>query len=395
MSGRILQMIGSQRSRSTFSSAVTRFRSASPLLSSPETKVLFRVKTQLSGALEKKNKPHFPTELTQLKKDPTKEQLVMGILRDFVKKHSGVDDFDSELLDLLGSDRLKDLGVGYKEIPIPDMHEWKASWYEERKPNWLGSSTDADSRLHYTASITGYLEKEGRKGGYGVIFFDNYGRPKVASVGVSPKGYVPLLYHQLQGVRSALQLALDYGFSSEITLYCNSGEVRYVLDRCLESLKYVPMCMAGDFLRLSRDDTIRWRAEAHHCNACVLHDLYHQMEDFDLLYPVIDAILTLFSKLNHFRNVSPSKCSASNHLAKLYGMPTTEEMNLFRLLDDKQELYEMVMKPDKFPKELDDILYDEVFKGDRIHSQEIMLTEATAGMDPVTLYKKLTRPSFA
>ncbi|KAI3970248.1 hypothetical protein MKX01_023895 [Papaver californicum] len=211
MRNRVFALIGSLRSRSILPSAVP----------------IPRFANGLSGATEKKKIPStnvlppFPeTEDRFLELNafdlgaefthPNKA--VMHILSDFVEKNRNSSTYHYHLQKLLTSARLRELGEGYNVIPIPDKQERKASWHEEGKPKWLGTiPTRADGRLHYTASIAGYIEKDGGKGGYGVILFDYYGRPKVASVGVSLIGNLPLIYYEFQGVRSALQLALDHG----------------------------------------------------------------------------------------------------------------------------------------------------------------------------------------
>ncbi|KAI3857822.1 hypothetical protein MKW92_053816 [Papaver armeniacum] len=107
------------------------------------------------------------------------------------------------------------------------------------------------------------------------------------------------------------------------------------------------------------------------CTGCVGLRLFRckAMKDFDLLFPVIEEILDLFDKINNFTDVNVRICCGSSHLAEKFNMSTTkEEMNRFRLLVDELGLYEMVLKPENFPEEVDNSIYDEVFKGDRVHS---------------------------
>ncbi|KAI3870912.1 hypothetical protein MKX03_025100, partial [Papaver bracteatum] len=249
MTSSLFKIIGQRSNRSIFSSI--------PMLLSPPKK-----KIQFSPP----------------KKEPSNEQLAMDILSDFAEKHRGLPLFDDALWDLLESDRLKELGVGDNPIPIPDKQDWKASWHKQGKPNWLGTiPTVADNRFHCTSDITGYVEEGTNGGGYGVIIFDTYGRPKVASVGVSPQRHVPLVYYELQGVRSALQLASEYGYPG-ITLYCNSNEVHRVLQLCFEFMPFKPMCKK-----------IRGPVD-YACGCCVGLDLYRLIDDFDLLGPIIKEI---------------------------------------------------------------------------------------------------------
>ncbi|KAI3857823.1 hypothetical protein MKW92_053817 [Papaver armeniacum] len=151
------------RSRSVLSSAIT----IPGLLSSLAKNTLFGVSTRQSSSnsnpknAEQLTRPAFDlgAEFTH----PDKE--VMEILSDFVDKNRHLETYPARLRNLLTSAQLKELGVGYNEIPIPDKKEWKASWHEEGKPKWLGTiPTHADGRLHYTASITGYIKKMEEKG---------------------------------------------------------------------------------------------------------------------------------------------------------------------------------------------------------------------------------------
>ncbi|KAI3894750.1 hypothetical protein MKW92_010077, partial [Papaver armeniacum] len=190
--------------------------------------------------------------------------------------------------------------------------------------------------LHYTASIAGYIEKNGGKGGYGVILFDHYGRPKVASVGVSLKGNVPLIYYEFQGVRSALQLALNHSFGAEVKLYCDSDTVRNILDLCLNHTSCTPWCMG----------------KPAPCAGLHLFG-YRVMQNFDLLIPVIKEISDLFPKINTSTDVKVTNCCGSGHLAKWFSTSTTEDVkNQFGLLVDELGLYEMAMKPDIFPQDI-------------------------------------------
>ncbi|KAI3940286.1 hypothetical protein MKW92_052651, partial [Papaver armeniacum] len=295
---------------------------------------------------------------------------------DFVEKNRGSPHYCYLLSKLLSSARLRELGVGFNVIPIPDKQEWKASWHEEGKPNWLGTIiTEADGmpRLSYTASVTGYMEKDGGKGGYGVVLFDHFGRPKVASVGVSLEGKVPLTYYEFQGVRSALQLAFDLGSGGEIKLYCNSIAVRNILNRCLELRCCSPACTGK---------IGRWNGPKL-CTFCAGILLYGDrvMEDFDLLFPLISDILDLFYKLNKFTSVNVRVCCGSDHLAEYFVMSPTKE-------------YEMVMKPNEIPEEVVDSIYDEVFMRDRVHSRLIMVEERSKANEythPHALYTKLRK----
>ncbi|KAI3939010.1 hypothetical protein MKW92_005199, partial [Papaver armeniacum] len=287
---------------------------------------------------------------------------------DYVDNHIGMDTlyFDAMVWKLLTTDqRLKDLGVFYKPAPVPDMNEWKASWCQEGKPNWLGTvyTRADDCKLCNTAIIDAFLDEEAGKGGYAVTFIDNYARPKVAAVGYSPKGY-PLFLFQLQGIRAALQLALDCGFCANIQLTTRSDKVKDLFDRIL------------DFKEYNYFENCEFNSSSV-CLACLgLHLFKHyiitEAEDFHLLYTVIKEILELRNKFDRYVNVVQNLSQASIYLGKCYGTPTTEELKLFRLLDGEQQLYEMVIKPDKFPKELEDILYDECFKGYRYYGQEII-----------------------
>ncbi|RZC75508.1 hypothetical protein C5167_050990 [Papaver somniferum] len=153
--------MGSLRSRSMLPSAVPLPRFANCALSSIEKKPSCRVLTQLSGATEKKKIPStnvFPETEDQIQRrkllEVNAEQLtrpafdlgaafihpnkeVMHILSDLVEKNRNSPTYRCHLWKLLTSARLRELGVGYNVIPIPDKQEWKASWREERKPKWL------------------------------------------------------------------------------------------------------------------------------------------------------------------------------------------------------------------------------------------------------------------
>ncbi|KAI3851555.1 hypothetical protein MKX03_004202 [Papaver bracteatum] len=230
-------MIG-LRSHSILPSTIPIPRVANGSLSSFVKNLSSRISTQLSGSTEKQNNVLPPSpekedqrpqrEFVELNAEPLTppafdlsaefthpDKAIMDVLSDFVEKNRGSPIYHCLLIKLLASARLRELGVGYNVIPIPDKQEWKASWHEEGKPNWLGTiltAADGRPKLSYTASVTGCIEKDGGKGGYGVVLFDHFGRPKVASVGVSLKGKLPLIYYDFQGVRSALQLAFDHGF---------------------------------------------------------------------------------------------------------------------------------------------------------------------------------------
>ncbi|KAI3940282.1 hypothetical protein MKW92_052647, partial [Papaver armeniacum] len=319
------------------------------------------------------------------------DKAIMDVLSDFVEKNRGSPHYPNLLSKLLASARLRELGVGFNVIPIPDKQEWKASWHEEGKPNWLGTiltAADGRPKLSYTASVTGCIEKDGGKGGYGVVLFDHFGRPKVASVGVSLKGKLPLIYYEFQGVRSALQLAFDHGFGDEIKLYCNSVAVRNILNLCLELTCCTPVCMG---------EVGRWNGHKL-CTACAGLLLYgHRVmeDDFNLLFPVISDILDLFYKVNNFKTVNVRPCSGSDHLARYFSISTTQKkIDWFGLLVDEFELYEMVMKPNEIPEEVVDTVYDEVFTGDRVHSSLIMVEERSKVNEythPKLLYRKLRK----
>ncbi|KAI3875185.1 hypothetical protein MKX03_032989 [Papaver bracteatum] len=378
------------KSRSILSSAITIPQSTNGLLSTLEKNTLFRVSTRLSSSNSKtKDAEQLTRPAFDLGAEFTHpDKAVMEVLSDFVEKNRHLETYPARLRNLLTSAQMKELGVGYNEIPIPDKQEWKASWHEEGKPKWLGTiPTHADGRWHYTASITGYIENDGRKGGYGVILFDHYGRPKVASVGVSLKSNVPLIYYEFQGVRSALQLALDHGFGAEIKLYCNADTVRRIIDNCLGHTSWTPWCMGN---------IAPWNGSKL-CTGCVGLRLFRckSVKDFDLLFPVIEEILDLFHKINNFTDVNVRICYGSGHLAKIFSTSTNEkEMNRFGLLVDKLELYEMVLQPDKFPEEVDNSIYDEVFRGDRVHSELIMvekLSKTSEHTHPDPLYSKLRK----
>ncbi|KAI3952162.1 hypothetical protein MKW98_005857 [Papaver atlanticum] len=276
--------------------------------------------------------------------------LVQSVIGDYVYKHIGLDNlyFDAMFWKWLTSDqRFKDLGVFYKPAPIPDKNEWKASWSQEGKPNWLGTvPTRADYHLCNTAMVDSFID-EGGKGGYVVIYIDSYARPKVAVVGFSPKG--SRFFFELQAIRAALQLALDGGYGPKFELTHRSVKLEELFSHVsdFEDLGTVHHCRENYSESDGGDDS----------RVCVayqgLYLLEHFiMEDSELLYPVINEILQLRSKLSPYVSFSENLSQASAHLGECYGTPTTEEMKLFQLLDGEYEVYEMVMKPDKFSEEL-------------------------------------------
>ncbi|KAI3885424.1 hypothetical protein MKX03_036316 [Papaver bracteatum] len=361
------------------------------LVSSPARKISFHHPTFLTPTLETQRRPpdsvlfatlyqpgreHQPDDLnggqdwlgSKLRES---ENLVYDLRSDYLEQHSGLDSlyFDAMFWKSLTSDqRFKDLGVYYKPAPIPDRNEWKASWCQEGKPNWLGTvPTQADKRLWHTAIIDGFIDKEGGKGGYAVIIIDNYTRPKVAVVGYSSEG--SLVFNELQGIRAALQVALDTGLGPHIQLTCRSREVGNLFTHFsdFEDLDTFHRCYES-------------YSESHHgdesciCLACEgLHLLKHfSTEDSEVLYPVINKILQLRHKLGPNIRVSKNLSQASTLLGKCYGTPTTEEMKLFQFLDGEYEVYEMVMKPDKFSEEVVDALYDDCFKGYRYYGQHVL-----------------------
>ncbi|KAI3875184.1 hypothetical protein MKX03_032988, partial [Papaver bracteatum] len=192
-----------------------------------------------------------------------------------------------------------------------------------------------------------------------------------------------------QGVRSALQLALDHGFGAAMKLYCNSDTVSKIIDLCFEHTSITP-CRMGK--------AARWDGSKR-CTGCVGLRLFARgMDDFDILFPIIKDILDLLYKINryHFRDlIEVTTCCGSGHFAKYFSTSTTEEeLNRFGLLVDDLLFYEMVLKPDKFPEEVDDSIYDEVFKGDRVHAELIMvekLSETNEHTHPDALYDKLKK----
>ncbi|KAI3839883.1 hypothetical protein MKW92_022757, partial [Papaver armeniacum] len=309
---------------------------------------------------------------------------------DYLENHIGLDSlyFDAMFWKLLTCDqRFKDLGVYYKPAPIPDKNEWKASWYQEGKPNWLGTiPTQADDLLWHTALVDGFIDKEGGKGGYAVIFVDNYARPKVAVVGYSSKG--SLVFNELQGIRAALQLALDTGLGPNIQLTCRSHKVGELFTHFsdFEDVDTIPGCEQAY-------STFDHDVDGHVCQACEGLYLYRHFksgEDFETLYPIIKEILELRRKLGRFVRVSPNLSQASVYLGKCIGTLTTEEVKQFQLLDDEYEVYEMVMKPEKFTEELKDILYDDCFKGYRHYGQDI-LEEKVPGLLKCVMHKLFSK----
>ncbi|MCL7049629.1 hypothetical protein MKW94_001971 [Papaver nudicaule] len=296
---------------------------------------------------------------------------VHAILSDYLVKHIGLDSLycDAMFWKLLTSDkRFKDHGVVYKPAPVPDKNEWKASWSEEGKPSWLGTvPTKADDHFYYTALIDGFVDEKGGKGGYAVIFIDSYARPKVAVVGYSPQA--SLFLCELQGIKVSLQLALDNGFSSNIMLATRSKKVQNLFGYLseLEDLDSIHRCEQDHFKYDDGDDS-------HVCLACegfqLSRHLNTKMEDFEILYPVIKEILELRIKLGRRVGISPNLSVASAYLSEHYGILSIEEM-VVKCYGEHQ-FHEMVVKPTNFPEKLEDILYDDCFKGYRHYGQDIL-----------------------
>ncbi|KAI3920586.1 hypothetical protein MKW92_019380 [Papaver armeniacum] len=337
------------------------------LLSSPARKISFHHPTFLKSTLETERRPPDSVLLANLyqpgdqaldfnlgqknwsgKKAYETRKLVESVIGDYVDRHIGLDNlyFDAMFWKWLTSDqRFKDLGVFYKPAPIPDKNEWKASWCQEESPTgW---------ELFLLGLIMTCMRRER---GYVVIFIDSYARPKVAVVGFSPKG--SRFFFELQAIRAALQLALDGGYGPKFELTHRSLKLdelfSHVSDH--EDLGTVHRCRENYSESDGGDDS-------RVCVACQgLYLLEHlSTEDSKVLYPVIIEILQLRSKLSPYMRFSDNLSQASAHLGECYGTPTTKGMKLFQLLDGEYEVYEMVMKPDKFSEKLVDKLYDDCF----------------------------------
>ncbi|KAI3987637.1 hypothetical protein MKX01_007103 [Papaver californicum] len=307
------------------------------LVSSSKQKISFRVTTQLKYTLENEPRPPDNVLLAALYQPAGRggHQDIVGqnwsktkafqmwkfvddiIRKDYLEKYIGLDTLHSDdvLWKLLTSDqRLKDLGVFYKPAPIPNKNEWRASWCQKGKPNWLGTiPTKVDSYLCYIAIVYGFFDEERGKGGYAITLIDNYSRPKVAAVGYSPKGHSLFLF-ELQGIRAALQLALDYGFGANIEVTTRSEKVwnLFYLIYDFEDLnfcewKFSRVCLACLGLHLYK------------------HFIITELEDFHLLYPVIKEILELRIKFGHCADILENLSQASVYLGKCYGTPTTEK----------------------------------------------------------------------
>ncbi|OVA18574.1 hypothetical protein BVC80_1831g113 [Macleaya cordata] len=178
-----------------------------------------------------------------------------------------------------------------------------ASSHEVRKCFW---NTWRSSPVIFWVNIDGCYRKR-EKGGYGAILRDNLAKPIVAATGVSECGPVSVLYHQLQGVKRGLELAKEFR-CRHVRVCTSSNYTVGVLDgsRFPEPLDYFVVAPILEEIRRMRDDgCFKW------LQICRLPREHNR---------------------------------AADYLAKL----------------DKTI---QIIKPDEFPKELEDIIYEDANGG--------------------------------
>ncbi|OVA00728.1 hypothetical protein BVC80_9083g12 [Macleaya cordata] len=164
----------------------------------------------------------------------------------------------------------------------------------------------SSSPVIFWVNIDGCFRKR-EKGGYGAIIRDNHAKPIVASARVSECGPVSVLYHQLQGLKRGLELAKEF--------------------RC----RHIRVCTSSYY------------------TVAVLHgSLFPEPLDYFVVAPILEEIRGMREdecfKWLQIRCIARKNNRAADYLAKL----------------DKTI---QIIKPDKFAKELEDIIYEDANGG--------------------------------
>ncbi|XP_026387598.1 uncharacterized protein LOC113282749 [Papaver somniferum] len=218
-----------------------------------------------------------------------------------IVEDSDSDDWDSD-----------DSGCGVDRV-LPDKNDWVASWNTE------------DPRKHKTwIDVYAYFRKEQGDGGYGVILRSMGGKPIVASAKHSGEGK-SFFYQVLLGIKAGLVLADTNGISDR-SVRCNSIKVP---DLVLNA-------------RRCRDDNCKEANKVEKiCKWCLSYlDLYvgSNMEVLPLVQDLKRQKILPIAE-------SPRVCNEAAHY-------------LAKMAKNKRLVGEI--KPDAFPQNLKDILWEDV-----------------------------------
>ncbi|MCL7045385.1 hypothetical protein MKW94_004528 [Papaver nudicaule] len=209
--------------------------------------------------------------------------------------------------------------------------QWIASWKKGTAPP--PEFMDGNCVMNYSVSTDGYF-RAGRKGGCGVIIRDNVGKPIVASAVSSPK-VVSFLYHQLQGVTRAVELAVDYSLR-DIQLFCNAKHVARLVNKVFDTVDGCSFHTTSS--DVDSDDF---------CKSCVRACA---KEEYHAVLPLLKKLARLASKFFvplQIGKVPRERNRAADYLAK-NGGPGME-----------------VLHPDEFPDELKEILCEDYVESEK------------------------------
>ncbi|XP_026423562.1 uncharacterized protein LOC113319522 [Papaver somniferum] len=235
-----------------------------------------------------------------------------------------IDDFSGIVVpdsdDSEGDDEESDDKESDNDSARPDKNDWVASW-NKKDPRELKTWID----------VYAYFRKEQGDGGYGVILRNVVGKPIVASAKHSAEGKSFFFYQVLLGIKVGLKLAERHVLFDH-SVRCNSIKVpQLILD--------ARRCDDVKCKETTEIDNI--------CKGCRSYLNFYAGGDVGLLPLIQDLKRQKFLPVAGFSRVSNE---AAHYLAKM-------AKNKRLAGEEHNEI-----KPDAFPPELKDILWEDVIR---------------------------------